>query len=161
MCRHWNLGIFAAQAGAKMVYAVEASDSALTARKLVESNGYSQVIKVIQGRIEEIELPEKVDIIISEPIGFMLVHERMLESYVIARNRFLKPGGMMFPNEGSMVIAPFTDFNLFREQEAKMQFWNNDNFYGVNLTTLTEQGCNEYFTQAVVGKPLELIIPQI
>lgn len=37
--------------------------------------------------VEEAELPEKVDIIISEPIGFLLVHERMLETYVIAREK--------------------------------------------------------------------------
>lgn len=45
-----------------------------------------------KGKIEEISLPEKVDIIVSEPIGFLLVHERMLESYITARDRFLKPG---------------------------------------------------------------------
>jgi histone-arginine methyltransferase CARM1 len=39
------------------------------------------------GAVEEVELPEKVDIIISEPIGFLLVHERMLETYVIAREK--------------------------------------------------------------------------
>lgn len=39
--------------------------------------------------VEEMELPEKVDIIISEPIGFLLVHERMLETYVLARERWV------------------------------------------------------------------------
>lgn len=37
--------------------------------------------------VENAELPEKVDIIISEPIGFLLVHERMLETYIVARER--------------------------------------------------------------------------
>jgi histone-arginine methyltransferase CARM1 len=46
-------------------------------------------------------VPEKVDIIISEPIGFLLVHERMLESYVVARDRFLKPNGLMMPTTGT------------------------------------------------------------
>lgn len=103
-------------------------------------------------KIEDIDLPEKVDIIISEPIGFLLVHERMLESYVVARDRFLKPGGLMFPTTGSIVIAPFTDFTLYSEQEAKLQFWNNNSFYGVDLTPLMEQAGDEYFTQAVVGE---------
>jgi len=34
---------------------------------------------IVRGKLEEITLPEKVDIIVSEPIGFLLVHERMLE----------------------------------------------------------------------------------
>merc|ERR1712159_306855 len=40
-------------------------------------------------------LYHQADIIISEPMGFMLVHERMLESYIAARDRFLKPSGTM------------------------------------------------------------------
>lgn len=44
------------------------------------------------GKIEDIIIPEKVDIIISEPMGYMLLNERMLESYVHAR-KFLKDGG--------------------------------------------------------------------
>lgn len=46
---------------------------------------------------------------VSEPMGFMLIHERMLESYMIARQMFLKPGGKMFPNSGTIFAAPFTD----------------------------------------------------
>lgn len=96
-------------------------------------------------------MPEKVDTIISEPIGFLLVHERMLESYIVARDRFLKPGGFMFPSAGSIVLAPYTDFTLHKEQEAKLHFWNNSNFFGIDLTPLLDQACDEYFTQAVVG----------
>ncbi len=32
--------------------------------------------------------------------GTLLVNERMLESYVIARDRFLSPEGKMFPTVG-------------------------------------------------------------
>ena len=44
------------------------------------------------------------------------VHERMLESYAIARERFLKPGGLMFPTTGSIVLAPLSDETLYNEQ---------------------------------------------
>ena len=56
------------------------------------ANGLDGVIKIITGKIEEIQLPESVDVIISEPMGYMLVNERMLESYVYAR-KFLRKGG--------------------------------------------------------------------
>jgi hypothetical protein len=69
------------------------------------------------------ELPERVDIIVSEPIGFLLVHERMLETYLVARDRFLKPGGLMFPTLGDIAFAPFSDEALYNEQLAKTQFW--------------------------------------
>ncbi len=47
---------------------------------------------VIPGKVEEVTLPEQVDIIISEPMGYMLFNERMLESYLHAK-KFLKPNG--------------------------------------------------------------------
>jgi len=48
---------------------------------------------VVPGKIEEVELPEKVDAIISEPMGYMLYNERMLETYLHAK-KWLKPKGM-------------------------------------------------------------------
>lgn len=97
------LAYFAIQAGARVVYAIDASNSVHVAKTLSIANKYSDRIRVIKGRIEDITLPEKVDIIISEPIGFLLVHERMLESYVVARDRFLKPGGLMMPTIGTII----------------------------------------------------------
>jgi len=146
------LAFFALQAGAKKVYAVEQSDAADVARMLALANGYGpDKMEVIKGKLEEIELPEKVDVIISEPIGFLLVHERMLESYAVARDRFLKPGGLMFPSTGSIVLAPVTDDVLYKEQLGKIAFWSNPDFYGVNLTPALELAQKEYFTQPVVG----------
>ena len=57
------------QAGAAKVYAVEGSSIAKHATDLVRHNKVDHVIKVLSGKIEEIELPEKVDMIISEPMG--------------------------------------------------------------------------------------------
>lgn len=52
-------------------------------------------ITVIAGKVEEIDLPEMVDIIISEPMGYMLYNERMLETFLHAK-KWLKPGGNIF-----------------------------------------------------------------
>ena len=38
-----------------------------------------------------------MDVIISEPMGYMLLNERMLETFLHAK-KFLKPGGRMFPS---------------------------------------------------------------
>ena len=79
------LSFFAQQSGAKRVYAVEASSIAMHANKLVAANKVDDVIKVVSGKIEEIEIPEKVDMIISEPMGYMLLNERMLETFLHAK----------------------------------------------------------------------------
>lgn len=43
----------------------------------------------------QVEIPEMVDVIISEPMGYMLYNERMLESYLHAK-KWLKPDGMHY-----------------------------------------------------------------
>ncbi|CAG7872380.1 unnamed protein product [Brassica rapa] len=114
------LSMFAALAGAKHVYAVEASEMADYARKLIAGNPLlAERITVIKGKIEDVELPEKADVLISEPMGTLLVNERMLETYVIARDRFLSPNGKMFPTVGRIHMAPFADEFLFIEMANK------------------------------------------
>jgi len=58
----------------------------------VDSNNLGDKVFIVAGKIEEIDLPEKVDVIISEPMGYMLYNERMLETYLHAK-KWLKPGG--------------------------------------------------------------------
>ena len=113
------MSFFAQQSGARRVYAVEASSIAMHANKLVAANKVDDVIKVVSGKIEEIQLPEQVDIIISEPMGYMLLNERMLETFLHAK-KFLKPGGRMFPSRGDLHLAPFTDEALYMEQFNKV-----------------------------------------
>jgi predicted RNA methylase len=60
------------------------------AEAIVEANGLGHVITVIKGRIEDVELPERVDVIVSEWMGFYLLHENMLPSVLCARDRWLK-----------------------------------------------------------------------
>ncbi|KAF7488589.1 Histone-arginine methyltransferase CARMER [Sarcoptes scabiei] len=143
------LSFFAIQAGARKVFAVEASSMAKHAEQLVASNKLSDKILVIPGKIEEINLPEKVDIIISEPMGYMLFNERMLETYLHAK-KWLKPSGKMFPTQADLHIAPFSDAQLYTEQLTKANFWFQQNFHGVDLTVLREAALKEYFYQPVV-----------
>ncbi|KAI5581119.1 hypothetical protein POPTR_008G222700v4 [Populus trichocarpa] len=158
------LSFFAAQAGAKHVYAVEASEMADYARKLIAGNpSLGEKITVIKGKVEEVELPEKADILISEPMGTLLVNERMLESYVIARDRFLVPNGKMFPTVGRIHMAPFSDEYLFVEIANKALFWQQQGYYGVDLTPLHASAFGGYFSQPVVDAfdPRLLVAPAI
>ena len=55
-------------------------------------------IEVLQAKVEDLDLGgARVDVLISEPMGTLLVNERMLETYLHARDHFLAPGGRMFP----------------------------------------------------------------
>ena len=91
------LSMIAARNGARKVYAVEASDFANVSREVIEANGLSSIIEVIKARVEDVQIDEKVDIIVSEWMGFHLLHESMLDSVLFARDKFLKEGGLMLP----------------------------------------------------------------
>ncbi|XP_053669842.1 histone-arginine methyltransferase CARMER isoform X2 [Anopheles nili] len=143
------LSFFAVQAGAAKVYAVEASNMAQYAQQLVSSNNLTDRIVVIAGKIEEIELPERVDVIISEPMGYMLYNERMLETYLHGK-KWLKPDGKMYPSRGDLHVAPFTDEALYMEQYNKANFWMQTEFHGVNLVALRDAAMKEYFRQPIV-----------
>ncbi|XP_074786232.1 histone-arginine methyltransferase CARM1 isoform X1 [Athene noctua] len=148
-CGSGILSFFAAQAGARKIYAVEASTMAQHAEVLVKSNNLTERIVVIPGKVEEVSLPEQVDIIISEPMGYMLFNERMLESYLHAK-KYLKPSGNMFPTIGDVHLAPFTDEQLYMEQFTKANFWYQPSFHGVDLSALRGAAVDEYFRQPVV-----------
>lgn len=116
---------------------------------MVISNKLTSKITVIPGKIEEINIPEQVDIIISEPMGYMLYNERMLETFLHAK-KWLRPGGKMFPTRGDLHIAPFTDAALYMEQLNKANFWYQESFHGVDLTSLRSAAVQEYFRQPIV-----------
>ena len=158
-CGSGILSFFAAQAGARKVYAIEASRAADDARMLVRGNGLESVITVVHGKVEDVELPEECDIIISEPMGTLLVNERMIESFVIARDRFMRksadgsgiaPGCNMFPSRSTIYLAPFCDEALFAEQYNKTLFFAQNEFHGVDLTPLRDAALRSYFSQPIV-----------
>lgn len=71
-CGTGILSMFCAKAGARRVFAVDASAIADKAREIVKLNGFDGIIQVFKGRIEDLELPEKVDVIVSEWMGYCL-----------------------------------------------------------------------------------------
>jgi len=84
-------------------------------------------LKVIQGSVEDVQLPDgiKADILVSEWMGFYLLHEGMLDSVLNARDRLLKPGGAMFPEKADLWAAPCS-------LPAVYDFW--DDVHGVSIS---------------------------
>lgn len=111
-------GLLAAKLGAKKVYLVEPQDVIGVAKQFAQANGFADRVECIQGRIEEISLPEQVDLIVSVFTGNFLLEEDLLPSLFYARDTYLKPGGFMIPNAAVMEAVPvslpdFSDSNGF------------------------------------------------
>lgn len=90
------------------MYAVEATSMASMARTAVEANGLADKVTVIEGKMEDVTLPEKVDIIISEWMGYLLLRESMLDSVIFARDKWLNEGGSLYPSHARLFLAGVT-----------------------------------------------------
>ncbi|KAK4481205.1 hypothetical protein RD792_012087 [Penstemon davidsonii] len=159
------LAIWSAQAGARKVYAVEATKMAEHAAELVKSNELQHVVEVIEGTMEDITLPEKVDVIISEWMGYFLLRESMLDSVLCARDRWLKPNGVMYPSHARMWLAPIKSTLVDQKMndfEGSMDDWycfidDTKNYYGVDMSALTKPFTHEqkkYYLQTSIWNNL-------
>ena len=99
-------GLLAARLGAKRVYLVEPEDIGLLGIELAKANGLADRVELLQGRVEDMEIPEPVDVIASVFTGNFLLEEDLLPSLFRARDRFLKPGGVLVPDRAVMEVAP-------------------------------------------------------
>jgi len=132
------LSMFAARAGAARVYAVERTTVAVLAQELAAANGFSEVVRVIHGDLMDVELPERVDVIISEWLGGFGIDEGMLVPVIAARDRWLKPGGIMIPRSVTAWTALVDDRHLGETVE-----FLRDNPYDLSLDAIVEMTVNE------------------
>ena len=97
---------------------------------IVEANGFADIITVVHACVEDVtcvargvcvrartllsplrpapagRLPTQVDVVVSEWMGFHLLHEAMLDSVLFARAKWLRPGGRMLPCTARVFAAP-------------------------------------------------------
>ncbi|MGH7586664.1 MAG: amino acid adenylation domain-containing protein, partial [Gemmatimonadales bacterium] len=93
------------EAGARRVYAIESLDAAFArARDLIATLALSDRITMIHGDSMTVELPEKVDVCVSELIGMIGSSEGAAVILNDAR-RFLKDDGVMIPRRCATRIA--------------------------------------------------------
>ncbi|XP_008145555.2 protein arginine N-methyltransferase 6 [Eptesicus fuscus] len=146
------LSIFCVQAGARRVYAVEASAIWQQAREVVRLNGLEDRVHVLPGQVETVELPEQVDVIVSEWMGYGLLHESMLSSVLHARAKWLKEGGLLLPASAELFLAPVSDPTL----EQRLGFWAHvKQLYDVDMS------CLEAFATRCLMGPSEIVLQDL
>ncbi|TPX72836.1 hypothetical protein SpCBS45565_g00295 [Spizellomyces sp. 'palustris'] len=147
-CGTGILCMFAAKAGAKLVIGVDMSNIIHQARVIVKDNGFEGKIELIQGKMEEVQLPvDKVDIIVSEWMGYALLYESMLNTVLYARDRYLAPRGLIFPDKATMYLSAIEDADY---KEEKIGFW--DSVYGFNMSHIKQLALREPLVDTVDAK---------
>lgn len=99
------LAFFCCLAGAHRVYAVEQGQIMAVAQDIAVLNGFSERIVFVPGWAKDVELPEPVDVIVTETIGNAAFDEGIVAAVADARDRFLRPGGRIIPQTVSLVGA--------------------------------------------------------
>lgn len=149
-CGTGILCMFAAKAGAAKVIGIECSKIVDHAKTIIEVNRLDDIVKVIRGKVEEIELPdgiEKVDIIISEWMGYCLFYESMLDTVIYARDKWMKPDGLLFPDRATLFLCGIEDRQY---KDDKINWW--DSVYGFDMSCIRKVAISEPLVDVVDPK---------
>lgn len=149
-CGTGILCMFAAKAGAKKVIGIECSNIVDHARNIIKANHFEDVVELIKGKVEEVTLPdgiEKVDIIMSEWMGYCLFYESMLNTVLYARDKWLAPGGLIFPDKATLYVCAIED-RQYKDQ--KINWW--ENVYGFDMSCVKKVAIGEPLVDVVDPK---------
>jgi SAM-dependent methyltransferase len=140
-CGTGILSMFAARAGARKVICVEMTAMAAVTKETVKRNGFEKVISVVKATDKKIpaKLEGKIDVLMSEWMGYLLLLEDMLAPLLDVRDKFLKPGGVVWPRYASMWIQPYMDDAWWANN---MNYWDSKP-YGVDMSAVGEYAVKE------------------
>lgn len=155
------LGLLACRAGAARLYSVEAGGVIDLARKITAANGFGDRTTFLKGLSTKIELPERVDVVIADQVGYFGFGAGIVEYFADAVHRFLKPGGRTIPESVNLHIALLEAPELFgrvEEWAAKPCGFNFDPVREVAVNTLhtTDLKASGLLSQAASAGSLNL-----
>lgn len=137
-CGTGILSMFASKAGAKKIISIDQSEIIYQAMDIVQKNSINNIV-FVKGRLEDTGISDsKVDIIISEWMGYMLLFEGMLDSVIFARDNHLAAGGLLLPNRCTINLCGLGDLQKYSEIVG---FW--DNVYGFDMSCIKKEVLQE------------------
>lgn len=143
------MGLLACRAGAARVYSIEMSGIAGLARDIASDNGFGDRIQLIRGLSTRVDIPEKVDVIVSDQMGRFGFEAGIVEYFHDAARRFLKPAGKLIPSGVKLFCAPVSCPRIWQET----QFWRSGP-WGFNFRAAGEIARN-------TGYPVHLTAEQL
>jgi protein arginine N-methyltransferase 1 len=119
------LALFACQAGARRVYAIERDPSLVElAGAVARENGCADAITFVGGTSAAVEVSEPADVIVTETLGHFALEEQIVHALADARARWLKPGGRVLPADVTLIVAPIDS----AEAARRIAFWDGERF---------------------------------
>ncbi len=98
--------LFAAQAGARRVWAIESDPVVHVAEQIAQVNGFGDRVHFIRGTAPEVDLPELADVLIFEDFPTRLLDQQTVRLMRACADKYLKPSGLVLPGWARMSVAP-------------------------------------------------------
>jgi predicted RNA methylase len=147
------LSMFALQAGAKHAYIIELQERFCTViREIAMKNGFADRITVICGDATATDMPEQVDVYISELLCTGLFNEPQVQAYNNLR-KFVKPGGLFIPQK----VISSIKFAQAAEYAYDIQI-NCDSYLAEDITHKELTTSKEYMSIVFDGDEVETFI---
>jgi protein arginine N-methyltransferase 1 len=141
------LALFAAEAGARRVFAIDATHSADLASFLTRHLGFSDRIHVVHDHSTNVELPERANLLVTETLGSFGLNEQILSSVIDARARLLTADAVIIPRRIELFLVPSDDASIY---ERRVSWWNGKP-YGFDFSPLAVFASNIVFVGSIGG----------
>jgi hypothetical protein len=139
------LALFAAEAGARRVFAIDATHSADLASFLAKHLGFGDRIQVFHDHSTKVELPERANLLVTETLGSFGLNEQILSSVIDARARLLTADAVIIPRRIELFLVPSDDASIY---ERRVSWWSGKP-YGFDFSPLSVFASNIVFVGSV------------
>jgi hypothetical protein len=139
------LAFFVAEAGARRVFAIDATHSADLASLLAKHLGFGDRIQVFHEYSKNVALPERANVLVTETLGAFGLNEQILGSVIDARARLLTADAVIIPRRIELFLVPCDDASIY---ERRVNWWNGKP-YGFDFSPLSVFASNNVFVGSV------------
>ncbi len=155
-CGSGILGLLCLQAGAGRVYAIESTAMLEVARETFVRADWAEQATFIRGHSHRVELPEPVDLVICDHVGYFGFDYGIVHTLQDARRRFLKPGGSLIPARIRLQLGAVESESCRDKAEGWRAAGVPGEFHWLRQHTVNAKHAVELPPEAVLGPPAEL-----
>ena len=155
-CGTGVLGLLCLQAGAAHVYAIDSTAAIEVAREALTRAGWASKAAFICGSSFQVELPERVDMVICDHVGYFGFDYGLIGLLADARKRFLKPGGTLMPRRLTLHVGAVESQKCQQLAEAWQSLGIPPEFHWVRQHSVNSKHAVDLQRDELMTDPAEL-----
>ncbi len=140
-CGTGILSLFACEAGASRVFAIDGGHMADVAALVMRHAGVADRVTVLHEESTKVELPVRADVLVTETMGPFGLDENIIGYVLDARRRLLRPGATIVPQRIAVEVVPL---KLTDEYAQRIAWWSEP-AYGFDLSPLRVFAANSRY----------------